>query len=106
MIQFFCGSKGCVAGQNNYSQSYENISWEDSSFYGHLDKTLIHAKNISISSQLEVAGTVTVFWGLVLQKVDISIIQWIALSLTVVDLRKLQLYLTTVVKDEFTAGFR
>ena len=58
MIKFYCASKGCVAGQDNYSQSYENISWEDSSFYGHLDKTLIHAKNVSIGSQLEVADTV------------------------------------------------
>lgn len=61
MIQFYCGSKGCVGGPDNYRQSYEKISGEDSSFYGHLDKTLIHAKNISISSQLEVADTVTVF---------------------------------------------
>ena len=61
MIQFYCGSKGCVGGPDNYSQSYEKISRKDGSFYGHLDKTLIHAKNISISSQLEVADTVTVF---------------------------------------------
>ena len=61
MIQFYCGSNGCVGGPDNYSQSYEKISGEDSSFYGHLDKTLIHAKNISISSQLKVADTLIVF---------------------------------------------
>lgn len=32
MIQFYCGSKGCVGGPDNYSQSYEKISGEDSSF--------------------------------------------------------------------------
>lgn len=44
MIQFYCGSKGCVGGPDNYSQSYEKISRKDGSFYGHLDKTLIHAQ--------------------------------------------------------------